>query len=319
MFAQSAVAIDVDIPITQFLVSSHSAPPVAPASSAGGAAASAAPQATKAVAAVPTTSVPLAAVPAAVPTTLSAAPRAALAVRTLQIGMFGPDVRALQDVLRAKGLKVSTDGAFGRGTAAAVRLWQKRIHLAPTGRADAKFQDRIGLQSRLAASAAPGATPTAPAGTIAPSTATGKYLKAFPLQGTGYRYNDDFGAGRHQGAHQGNDLMAPRGTTIVAVTDATVDRMTRVETGLGGIWVWLRDGAGTTYYFAHMDSIVDGLSPGSKLKAGQVIGAVGNTGDARYGSPHLHFEVHPGGGSAVSPFADLVALDPDPTAARKSR
>ncbi len=299
MFAQSAVAVDVDIPVSQYLVSSRSAPPAAAASTSP----------------APTASRPVAPVAAAVALAATTGPR------DLRIGMYGQDVRALQDILHARGQKVVSDGAFGRGTANAVRRVQRSFHLPASGVATAAFQERIGLQSRLAASAPAAAAPTtagAPLVGATPAGTAGKYLKVFPVQGTGYHYTDDFGASRHQGSHEGNDIIAPRGNPLVAVTDATIDRMTRVETGLGGIWIWLKDASGTTYYYAHMDSIVDGLSPGSKVKAGQVLGAVGNSGDARYGETHLHFEVHPGGGGAISPFADLTAVDPNPTAARKS-
>ena len=67
---------------------------------------------------------------------------------------------------------------------------------------------------------------------------------------------------------------------------------------------------GTQYYYAHMTTITDGLAEGSKVAVGQLVGTVGNTGDARYGAAHLHFEIHPGGGSATNPYSHLVAVDP---------
>ena len=123
---------------------------------------------------------------------------------------------------------------------------------------------------------------------------------------------------RHQGPHQGIDIMADRNTPLVAVADAVVSRLSRVEDGLGGIYVWLRRADGVEYFYAHMESIATGLAEGSKVTAGQVIGAVGNTGDARYGATHCHFEIRPGG-TPIDPYPHLVAVDPERAAAAAGR
>ena len=72
---------------------------------------------------------------------------------------------------------------------------------------------------------------------------------------------------------------------------------------------WLRDDAGTAYYYAHLSSIASGLRPGSRVSLGQRIGAVGRTGDARGGVHHLHFELHPPGRGPINPYAELRAVD----------
>ncbi|MBJ7365392.1 MAG: peptidoglycan DD-metalloendopeptidase family protein, partial [Thermoleophilia bacterium] len=220
---------------------------------------------------------------------------------SLAPGAGGADVKALQRKLRVRGIRVPVDGSYGRQTRAGVRILQRKLRLPVTGIADATLLSKLGLKIRAVASA-PVATPAAPA--------AAQYLKAFPVAGT-YSFANDFGAARSQGSHQGNDVMSPRGTPVVAVADGTIKRLTRVETGLGGVWIYLVDAAGNEYYYAHLNDIVAGLDAGSKVTAGQQIGTVGNTGDARWGAPHLHFEVHPGGGGAINPYADLVALDPN--------
>ena len=78
--------------------------------------------------------------------------------------------------------------------------------------------------------------------------------------------------------------------------------------GLGGIVVWLRGESGDEYYYAHLDDWAPGLAVGDRLSAGQQLGYVGNTGNARYTVPHLHFEFHPGGGGAINPYPLVKGL-----------
>lgn len=229
------------------------------------------------------------------------------ATASLSLGARGASVRDLQRALRrARYRYVRVDGSFGPSTARAVKALQKRMHLKATGVADSALLKRLGIQVTGVA-----AVPTSAATPVLGAT----YLRTFPVLGD-YTYQDDFGAARHQGSHEGNDVIADRGLPVVAVADGVIKRMTRVETGLGGIWIWLRDNAGNEYYYAHLDSIAAGLNPGSKVAVGQVIGAVGNTGDARATVTHLHFEVHPGGGGPVDPYTDLRAVDPKASTAR---
>jgi len=112
---------------------------------------------------------------------------------------------------------------------------------------------------------------------------------------------DSWGAPRSGGRrHQGVDMIAPRGTPLVAVEGGAVLRTD--DGGLGGISVWLRGDSGDHFYYAHLDALADGLSAGRRLAVGDRLGTVGNTGNARYTTPHLHFELHPGGGGAVNPY-----------------
>ncbi len=215
----------------------------------------------------------------------------------------GADVKALQRKLRVKGIRVPVDGKYGARTRAGVRILQRKWNLKATGIADAVFLARLGIKVRAVAST----PPAAPA-----ATATARYLKVFPVKGT-HQLTKSWGAYRASlggQSHQGEDIMAPHGTPAVAVADGTIKRLTRIATGLGGIYIWLVDKAGNEYYYAHLADIGPGLDAGSTVTAGQQIGTVGNTGDASWGAPHLHFELHPGGGSAIDPYADLLALDP---------
>lgn len=215
----------------------------------------------------------------------------------LRIGSRGVAVRDLQRALRQRGFRIAVDGAFGPATRRAVRAAQKRFKLKVTGIATAPLMKRLGLSTRIALS---DNRPAVNRGT--------KYLQVFPVLGE-YTYFDDFGAPRHQGSHEGTDVMADKGTPLVAVVDAKVDRVQRTERGLGGLYVWLERADGTEYYYAHMAAVAPGLAEGQSVKAGQVLGTVGNTGDARHGAAHLHFEIRPRGLGSINPYTHLVAVD----------
>lgn len=119
-------------------------------------------------------------------------------------------------------------------------------------------------------------------------------------------YINSWGFSRSGGRrHQGTDIMAARGTAVFACVSGTIDKTMPYNRGLGGITIWLRGDDGNAYYYAHLNSIADGISPGTRVTAGQIIGTVGSTGNASGGSPHLHFEIHPGGGSAINPYPIL--------------
>lgn len=214
------------------------------------------------------------------------------------------DVRVLQRKLRVRGIKVPVNGTFGPRTRAGVRILQRRLKVAVTGRVNVTLLRKLGIKVRVVASTPP-PQPSPPP----PVVPVAQYLTTFPVVGT-YAYGDDFGDPRHQGTHDGIDIHAAEGTPVVAVVDGWVQRLTRVETGLGGIWVWLVDAAGHEYYYAHLSAITPGLEAGQRVVVGQPIGAVGDTGDARGTTPHLHFEIRLGGGSSINPFSDLSTVDP---------
>lgn len=120
-------------------------------------------------------------------------------------------------------------------------------------------------------------------------------------------FTDSWGAPRSGGRwHQGVDMLAARGTPVVAVEDGTIERMG--NSTLGGITVWLRTSTGDEFYYAHLDSWAAGLSEGQSVTVGQKIGEVGTSGNAPPHIPHLHWQYHPGGGGAVNPTPLARAL-----------
>lgn len=122
---------------------------------------------------------------------------------------------------------------------------------------------------------------------------------ACPVAGA-VSFSDTWGAPRSGGrSHQGVDMIAARGTPIVAIYSGTIKR---ISTGtLGGKSLWLRDGDGDEFYYAHLDTYAD-ISVGQAVAEGEVVGYNGSTGNAPEWLPHLHFEYHPGGGAAVNPY-----------------
>jgi murein DD-endopeptidase MepM/ murein hydrolase activator NlpD len=116
----------------------------------------------------------------------------------------------------------------------------------------------------------------------------------------GASFMNDWGFPRADtGFHQGTDMMAKRGTQILAPVSGTV---TQGVGSIGGNYFRLIGADGTMYYGAHLNS----LGKMGKVKAGAVLGTVGDTGDAAGGPTHLHFEIHPAGGAAVNPYQYLV-------------
>ena len=133
----------------------------------------------------------------------------------------------------------------------------------------------------------------------------------FPVYGPS-SFTDDFGAGRAStGWHHGNDIFAPVGAPILAVTDGTLFLVG--WNGIGGNRLWLRDDDGNEYYYAHLSAFSPLAADGVRVKAGDVVGFVGTSGDAEGTPPHLHFEIHPsrllwmGYDGVVNPYTYLLA------------
>lgn len=134
----------------------------------------------------------------------------------------------------------------------------------------------------------------------------------FPVAGPN-SYIDSYGASRPGHRHQGTDIMAARGTPVVAVVNGVFRAKKGSRNTYGGGWRgMLYASDGTYYYYAHLDDFAPSIqassnsySSGVSVKAGQVIGYVGNSGNA--GPYHLHFEIHPGGGGSINPYPILRA------------
>jgi hypothetical protein len=141
----------------------------------------------------------------------------------------------------------------------------------------------------------------------------------FPVLGKA-RYTNDFGDPRPQGRHEGIDIVAPRKALAVAAEAGRVKY--HITSARAGCMLYLYGESGTTYLYIHLNNdlgmtndnkgrcapgiaFAPGLRSGARVGAGEPVGFVGDSGDANGIEPHLHFEVHPGDGAAVSPFKHL--------------
>jgi hypothetical protein len=149
----------------------------------------------------------------------------------------------------------------------------------------------------------------------AQAAATVPAITAFPVVGN-VTYTDDFGAPRPGGSHQGNDIMSVRHQPALAFEAGWVHKMP----GSGGCMLELHGKSGMVYWYIHLNNdlgptndnkagcskaYAPGLNEGQSVRIGQLVGFVGDSGDANGIQPHLHFEVHKPSGQRLNPFTYL--------------
>ncbi|HEV3505479.1 MAG TPA: M23 family metallopeptidase, partial [Actinomycetes bacterium] len=119
-----------------------------------------------------------------------------------------------------------------------------------------------------------------------------------------YSFIDSWGAARSGGrSHKGTDIMNPMGNKVHAIVDGVISRQS--TSSLGGISLYLQGADGNEYYYAHLSRYAS--VTGQRVKAGELIAYNGATGNAAWTGPHVHFEVHPGGGTPVNPYPYVKA------------
>ena len=205
-------------------------------------------------------------------------------------GQRSDAVRLVQEKLIANSIEVKggVDAIFGLATSIAIASFQTSRGLKVTSAIDLSTAIALGVLPDLATLGIP-------------------QISVFPSQGR-CSFTDTWQQSRSGGRqHEGVDIMGVKGLALYAVIDGTITKMYGADAALSGNALRLTASDGTYFFYAHLDSFAPGIAVGSVVKAGQIVGYMGSTGDA--GSPHLHFEVHPNGGAAVSPYPVVKAVD----------
>ena len=230
-------------------------------------------------------SAPIAVAPAAQPT----AAVTQLNVNSLpRRGERSESVRLVQQTLINNGVEVKggADGVFGLATSIALGNFQSARGLNPSQSVDYPTAQALGLIPSLESLGIP-------------------TIKVFPVQGR-CSFTNTWQESRGSRRHEGVDIIAPKGNLIYAVVDGTITKVYN-NASLTGNGVRLTTADGTYFFYAHLDTIAPNIVPGTVVKAGQILGTNGATGNTT--TPHLHFEVHPFGGAAIDPTPIVAAVN----------
>ena len=237
---------------------------------------------------------PVAAQPVAVAAPAAAAPAAASGATQLSVdglpsrGHSGDAVRLVQQTLLNNGIEVKggADGVFGVATAIALGNFQASRGLHTSQMLDFPTAQALGLIPSLESLGIP-------------------TIQVFPVQGR-CSFSNTWQQPRGSRRHEGVDIIAPTGNLIYAVVDGTITRVYN-NASLTGNGVRLTQADGTYYFYAHLDTIAPNIAVGTTVKAGQILGTNGATGNT--GTAHLHFEVHPRGGAPIDPTPIVAAVN----------
>ena len=205
-------------------------------------------------------------------------------------GQRSDAVRLVQEKLIANGVEVKggADGIFGLATSISLANFQTSRGLNATSAVDLPTAIALGVLPDLATLGIP-------------------KINVFPSQGR-CSFSDSWHAPRPGNRlHIGVDIVGPKGLALYAVIDGTITKMYGADSSLSGNALRLTGADQTYFFYAHLDSFAPGITVGSTVRAGQIIGYMGSTGNS--GVTHLHFEVHPGGGDAINPYPVVKAVD----------
>jgi murein DD-endopeptidase MepM/ murein hydrolase activator NlpD len=223
-----------------------------------------------------------------------AAPAATTSLTQLDVnglpsrGQRSDAVRLVQQTLINNGIEVKggADGVFGVATSIALGNFQAARGLNQSQAVDFPTAQALGLIPSLESLGIPS-------------------IQVFPVQGR-CSFSNTWQEARGTRLHEGVDIVAPKGNLIYAVVDGTITRVYN-NSSLTGNGVRLTQADGTYFFYAHLDTIASNITVGTTVKAGQILGTNGATGNTT--TPHLHFEVHPRGGAPIDPTPVVAAVN----------
>lgn len=220
----------------------------------------------------------------------AAVERAALMARLQEL-----DAAGIEDAVAARA-RLDTTVALAQ--AARVELEQRTAELAGL---QAELEDELAAaQASLRAQEALAARQR----TISRGSQQGVY--ACPMDRGISHFIDSWGFPRSGGRrHRGTDIMGPMGAPVYAFTSGVIARHGNGR--MSGLTLWLHGDDGQHYLYAHLQGYAPRGAVGTRVRPGELIAYNGDTGNARGGAPHIHFEQHPGGGRAINPFPYLSA------------
>jgi murein DD-endopeptidase MepM/ murein hydrolase activator NlpD len=203
-------------------------------------------------------------------------------------GERSESVRLVQQTLINNGVEVKggADGVFGVATSIALGNFQSARGLNASQALDFPTAQALGLIPSLESLGIP-------------------QIQVFPVQGR-CSFTNTWQESRGSRLHEGVDIIAPKGNLIYAVVDGTITKRYD-NASLTGNGLRLTMADGTYFFYAHLDTIAPNIGVGTVVKAGQILGTNGATGNT--GTPHLHFEVHPRGGAAIDPTPVVAAVN----------
>ncbi len=208
-------------------------------------------------------------------------------------------VSVTAEELRRKRADLRSLAVLQRDTVADLEKKKKKMYgkLSEAQAIREKWADQLEAEERAAAQLAATSGGSGSTGTV-----QGQALQACPVPGSSFV--DSWGAPRSGGrSHQGVDMMAGYGTPVYA---AQSGRVAHSSSSLGGNTAYVYGDGGDTTMYMHNQGYSD-VGAGQHVSAGTLIAYVGDTGNAT-GSPHVHFEYHPGGGGAVNPYPYVAAV-----------
>jgi murein DD-endopeptidase MepM/ murein hydrolase activator NlpD len=232
--------------------------------------------------------------PAAPVATPVAAPAVTTSLTQLDVnglpsrGQRSDAVRLVQQTLINNGIEVKggADGVFGVATSIALGNFQAARGLHQSQAVDFPTAQALGLIPSLESLGIPS-------------------IQVFPVQGR-CSFSNTWQEARGTRSHEGVDIVAPKGNLIYAVVDGTITRVYN-NASLTGNGVRLTQADGTYFFYAHLDTIAPNITVGTTVKAGQILGTNGATGNTT--TSHLHFEVHPRGGAPIDPTPIVAAVN----------